>query len=133
MLYRLLLLCQTLLNIIKYLNGGFGNPRSRTKYIRNTNFFQKFIILLDIFTWLIEVLFQLGRNILYTHVLHECVHLSLSSSSSPMTKAFSAGTLFACGAFLDGAVNNNQQHYTQIPMSKPEAACCCLQCEAMWP
>lgn len=68
MLYRLLLLCQTLLNIIKYLNGGFGNPRSRTKHIGNTNFIQKFIILLDIFTWLIEILFQLRRNILYTYV-----------------------------------------------------------------
>lgn len=68
--------------------------------------------------------------------LHECVHLSLSSSSS-MPKGFSPGTLFACGAetnaFLDGAVNNNQQHYTQTPMSKPQPAGCCLQCEAMWP
>lgn len=54
-----------------------------------------------------------------------------------MPKAFSAGTLFACGAeinaFLDWAANNNQQHYAQTTMSKPEPACCCLQCEAMWP
>lgn len=54
MLYRLLLLFQTLLNIIKHLNGSLWNSSPRTKYIGNTNFKQKFIILLKEFILLIE-------------------------------------------------------------------------------
>ena len=54
MLYRLLLLFQTLFNIIKHLNGSLWNSSPRTKYIGNTNFKQKFIILLKEFILLIE-------------------------------------------------------------------------------
>ena len=38
MLYRLLLLFQTLFNIIKHLNSSLWNSSPRTKYIGNTNF-----------------------------------------------------------------------------------------------
>lgn len=54
MLYRLLLLFQTLFNIIKHLNGSLWNSSPRTKHIGNTNFKQKFIILLKEFILLIE-------------------------------------------------------------------------------
>lgn len=103
MLYRLLFLFQTLLDIIKHLNGSLWNSSPRTKYIGNTNFKQKFIILwwyhpsthdkniwpskgAEFFDELRNQGFMTSSKCAHTHGMHICIHSLLGHFTGSLKK-----------------------------------------------